>query len=1055
MSAACGVMTTWNNCILKSAKFIFLIVACFSATLSFAQNNQIEISRVALMPDMPSPYLMRDWKNVAMKYDSLIFNLNATGQYLPVIHLKSSGINYPSLQPILLDSYVGINGSGSEAEAINVIPALVGASLVGVDKTNQFGINWVLKAKDFFNSANDQNVYLNGYSTSSGFDWWYDLMPNVFFYQLYSLYPSTQDFNSQFTSVADRWLSAVYAMGGSTTPWQIPKMNYRAFNLATLTPNSSSVAEPEAAGTIAWLLYHAYVNTGNKKYLNGAQMAMSFLSGLNFNPAYEIELPYGIFTAAKMNAELGTNYNIQKMINWSFDLSSERNWGTVVGTWGNSTTGNKDVSGLVGEIDNPSTGYAFTMNGFEQAAALVPLIKYDKRFARAIAKWTLNLANASRLFYSQYLPASHQDSYAWSSVHDPNSVIAYEGLKQKGLNDSSLYATGDAMRLGAGQTNLGLYGSSHVGYLGAIVTPTDVDGILLLDINKTDFFGQNAFPSYVAFNPYASPKAVTLPLGSTTYDIYDAISETIIKTGVTGNYSISISGNQVMVLVYLPQGAVPVSINGKLLIGNKIVDYHYGYNYNGKLLIQSLASKDSIVEFNKRVQVYSSVRNHVNPVTFKWYINGTLASSTPDSTFLWTVPQVEGPYKLLLNVTDGISSVRDSLMFTVLSHIQVPPVISGFTMDSTWYYTDSIATITCHATTLDKTALKYDWSILDGSVISKKDSVLQWKAPSNEGLYSIKCSVKNADSLSATSIQHVLVKTQTQYVNDPIAYFPMDGDVKDYSGNNHNATSIGVQLVADARGVPNKAYQFLNSTNIIDVPNAPTLNFQNQITISFWLKLDAVPAESYVLSHGSYQERWKVSVIPNHKIRWTVKTISSTIDLDSSLPLLLNQFNHYTVVYTGYSMELYINGKLDTFLPNTGLISVTSNDITYGRETSSIENYSLFGTLDEVRIYDKALGPNEIIGLKSIWNSITAVEHNSSVVAIYPNPSSGILTVTGVDEPVLNVSIVNVTGQNLAATFSILDSNNLEVKYDHQAPGVFFLKIETTTRVIYRKLIAY
>jgi hypothetical protein len=394
-----GMKEVQERSIVKQIRYAILIsllgIAC---SHSSGQTGQVDINRVTLMPNMPSPYLMRDWKNVAIQYDSFIFNLNATGQYLPVMHLKTSGINYPSLQPVLLDSYIGVNGSGGEAEAINIMPAVVGASLAGIDKSNQVGNNWVLKTKDFFNKANGQNVYLNGSSAASGSDWWYDLMPNVFFYQLYSLYPGTPDFNTQFITVADRWLDAVNAMGGSVTPWQTPQMNYRAFNLTTMTPNSSGVSEPEAAGTIAWLLYKAYTKTGNKKYLEGAQMAISFLSGLNFNPAYEIELPYGTFIAAKMNAELGTNYNIQKMLNWSFDQSAERNWGTVVGTWGNSVTGLKDVSGLVGEIDNPSTGYAFAMNGFQQAAALIPMIKYDKRFARTVAKWTLNLANASRLF---------------------------------------------------------------------------------------------------------------------------------------------------------------------------------------------------------------------------------------------------------------------------------------------------------------------------------------------------------------------------------------------------------------------------------------------------------------------------------------------------------------------------------------------------------------------------------------------------------------------------------------------------------------------------------
>ena len=1033
---------------------ILPFILFLTSSVASAQTGQIDVNRVALMPNLPSPYAMRDWKKVAIKYDSFIFDLNASGQYLPVMHLKSSGVNYPALQPILLDSYIGVNGSGNEAEAINIMPAVIGASLVGIDKTNQFGNNWVLKTKDFYNKANGQNVYLNGSSAVSGHDWWYDLMPNVFFYQLYSLYPNTQDFNTQFTTVADRWLTAVYAMGGSTTPWKTPNMNYRAFNLATMTPNSSGVSEPEGAGTIGWLLYNAYLKTGNKKYLEGAQMAISFLSGLNFNPAYEIQLPYGTFAAAKMNADLGTNYDIQKMINWSFDQSAERNWGTVVGTWGNQVTGLDDVSGLVGEIDNPSTGYAFAMNGFEQAAAFVPLIKYDKRFARTMAKWVLNLANASRLFYSKYIPASHQDSYLWSSTHDPNSVIAYEALKQTGLNDSSLYATGDAIRTGGGQTNLGLYGSSHVGYLGALITPTDVDGILLLDVNKTDFFGQNSFPSYVIYNPYGSGKTVTLPLGTSTYDLYDAISETVIDTGATGNFPITVPPNQAMLLVYLPQGAAPIPANGKLFLGNKIVDFHYGYNFNGRLLIQSLASKDSLVEFNQQVQVYSSVRNKTGPLTFNWFINGILTATTPDSTLTWTVPQTAGQYKFRLNVTDGTSSSSDSLKFSVVSHLPVPPVITSFTADSVWYTVDHTATLTCHASTLDKTALKYNWSVPAGLVIAKSDSVLKWKVPNTEGLYTVDCTVKNADSLTSTSHRLVLVKAPTQLAGNPVAYYPMDGDVKDYSGNGHNATANGVVLTADARGEPSKAYQFQDGSNIIDVPNTSSLNFQNQVTLSFWLKLDAVPAESYVLSHGSYQQRWKISVIPNNKIRWTVKNASSTLDLDSSFPLQLNQFYHFTTVYSGYSMELYVNGVLDSFLPAAGLINTALDDITFGRETKLIESYSLYGTIDEVRIYDKALGPNEIITLQTIWNSVTAVEKNStSGIIIYPNPSFGELYIKGIIDPVSNISIFDSAGRNSNTTFSMDELGVVHVKYKNINSGILILKIETTTEVIYKKIL--
>ena len=73
-----------------------------------------------------------------------------------------------------------------------------------------------------------------------------------------------------------------------------------------------------------------------------------------------------------------------------------------------SDWGGYDVDGLIGEI-NSSVGYGgdypFIMNTFELIGTLVPMIRYDSRFATAIGKWVLNAANAARLFYPEYLPA--------------------------------------------------------------------------------------------------------------------------------------------------------------------------------------------------------------------------------------------------------------------------------------------------------------------------------------------------------------------------------------------------------------------------------------------------------------------------------------------------------------------------------------------------------------------------------------------------------------------------------------------------------------------------
>src|SRR5437867_9924921 len=151
-----------------------------------------------------------------------------------------------------------------------------------------------------------------------------------------------------------------------------------------MTPYDNGVHEPEAAGALAWLFYDAYVRADSAKYRIGAEWAMEFLNGYGSNPSYELQLSYGTYLAARMNAELGTTYDVQRMVNWCFDVGQLRSWGAVVGNWGSY-----DCSGLIGEV-NGWNDYSFGMNMFEQVGAVVLMVRYDDRFARAIGKSVLN-----------------------------------------------------------------------------------------------------------------------------------------------------------------------------------------------------------------------------------------------------------------------------------------------------------------------------------------------------------------------------------------------------------------------------------------------------------------------------------------------------------------------------------------------------------------------------------------------------------------------------------------------------------------------------------------
>ncbi len=1017
---------------------------------AFAQPGQIAVNRVQLMPNFPAPYLMRDWKSVAMNYDQFIFSATSTGQHLPLLSIKPVGVNYPELSPILLQTYVG-TFSANQAEAINIIPAIVGASLVGINKSNHSGINWTEKTKDFFNKNNGQDVYLNGYSTTSGGDWWYDVMPNIFFYQLYAHYPDTESFDQQFTSVADQWLEAVYAMGGSTTPWSSAQMEYRAWNLITMTGNSNGVKEPEAAGGIGWLLYSAYQKTGEKKYLEGAQMSIEFLSNLTSNPSYELQLPYGAFIAAKMNAELGTTYDVAKIINWCFDRGPLRGWGVITGTWNGA-----DVDGLIGEANDSGNDYAFSMNGFQQAAALVPLIKYDKRFARVIAKWTLNVANASRLFYPQYLPASSQDDFTWSNTHDPQSVIAYEALKEV-WEGKPLYGTGDAKRSEWAETNLGIYGSSHVGYLAAVVEPTDVEGILALDVNKTDFFSDTTYPSYVLYNPYPTDQVVTLTLPPGSYDIYNAISETTVATNVNGSFPITIKSDEAVLLVYLPSGSIPIEKEGKFYADDEVIDYHYGYDFTGSLRIKSLAVMDTLVAFNQQVPVYTTVDNATTAVTYTWRLDGVVINTGTENEFTWSVPETEGRVVLKLDIESDGRLDQDSIVFNVVDRIPAPPVIQMLSADEAWYQIGGVATVTCEATDEGQSpeSLLYNWSVSGGTISNATGSVMSWQLPATAGVYEVTCEVVDADLQATTEKRMVLVKQNLVATTPPVAYYPLDGDVKDYSGNEYHAQKAGVNLVPDFRGEPDHAYQFDSGSDIIFIENESSLNFQDQLTLSFWIKLNSLSEESFILSHGSWEERWKVSVIPNGHIRWTVKTNLGTKDLDTSFPIALGQFYHVTAVYSGYSMELYVDGELDSFIAAEGLMSTTTKSITFGRKEEGVSLYYLRGTLDEVRMYNTALEPDEINTLKSIWNVVTGIESLKTLVDIYPNPTTGMVTIRSDNAQQQLLNVYNAIGKKISVDVVQHTNDNqlYSLNFSNYSDGIYYLQLRSLDKISIHKIV--
>lgn len=1022
-------------------KNILLNLAFLVASLQLgAQTGQLNISRINQMPDLPSPLQIRDWNAVAVHYDTYVFDLDKAGQYLPLIRLGTQGqFNYPDNIPLFLDTYVGAADHPNQAEAINIIPAIVGASLAGINKSNQNGYNWVAKTKDFFNPGNGQNVYLNNYSTTSGGDWWYDVMPNVYFYQLNYLYPdSVQEFKTQFTTVADQWLYCVNQLGGSTTPWTVPYMNYRAFNLATGLPLNSGVPEPESAGSIAWLLYNAYLETGSRKYFEGSQLAMDFLGGFESNPAYELQLSYGTLTAARMNAVDGANYPLQKMLDWCFDRGALRGWGSIIGNWGGY-----DVSGLIGEANDEGNDYAFIMNGFQQAAALAPLPKYDKRYARAIAKWILNVTNASRLFYWNSLPEDKQDSYAWASANDPDACIPHESMKEVWLGKMP-YATGDAIGGGWAATNLSLYSGSSVGYLAAVVKSTNIPEILQIDLNKTDFYGDNAIPAYLYFNPTQEAKQVQVSLPEGTYGVYDAITETVLNPNVTGTFSLSVPAGEVRLIRLFLAGIELQSIKNRLYVAGNVLDYHYQYDYSLNLRIKALSTDHNPAVINSVFNAYCQPGN-VNigdPVTFEWFIDNVLMEGANQSQVQITAPGAPKQLVLKCRVTSNSQVAEDTLHIQVLDHLLVPPVVNGIQAASKYTAIGDYNTFTALVEPAVGEELEYEWTASDGVLSQSTGSTVSWQAPEYPVVATITLKVTNQDMLSTTVTSNALVKNTTIGARAPLIWYPFDWDNLNHAADRFHAIVSGVTKTADARGELSLAYRFTTGTNLIYTDNNNDLNFNNAVSLSCWIKCEQFGSERFIISHGSWQQRYKLSLTPEGYLRWTVKTSTGVSDLDGSAPIELNRYYHITAIYTGFSMELYIDGELDTYKSFSGTILPSTLPFTIGRMDNVETLYSWIGSIDEVKLWDMEIPMSQVAELMTQWSSPIGIEETAPVVRLYPNPAHDAFYVEIDGMPgIKSASLFVPDGREEQNPQIELSGNRIKIKTFRPSGGLHLLKL--------------
>ncbi|MFA5421175.1 MAG: hypothetical protein WC344_00060 [Bacilli bacterium] len=597
-----------KNILLTFAGVLALITSGCSSVRYFPKDCAIikTIDKVESFPDIPSSYRYFDYLQKARELDDILYSFAADDEARIPLYISDDMTswnpigfwvdqaretnNYNPLETGYLrrtfgmPTYVGDNRvASSGGEAMTTISSVLGSSYAGIDKqTQRIGT----QAHDFV------EMTFSGYDTGSklvhnyglqGQSFWYDIFPQIMFARLYDLYPQTPFMKEIVVNGANQWLEALpyFVLNGEVS------YEFVGFNVILESPTLIGNHIEPPNGGLAFLFYSAYQLTKDEKYLDGAKQVLDYLQDYQKNPNYEALTDYAPFVAAVLNRDHGTNYDVGKFLDYLFDGDSafRPDWSVLSGNFGNYA-----IDGLVGKAGD----YAFLMNSLHLATVLAPMVKYDARYASIIGKYLLNLSNNARYFFPQSLALSHQSMNDYLPF-DYRGALAYEGFRNN-YDSVDGYAMGDATVMFSQPCDLSVYSSAFIGGMGALVDQTDVDGILKVDLNATDSFGDNLYPTYLFYNPFDSDKVVTLDVGDQASKVFDLVTNGLVASNVENNINLLIPSQSSKVVRILPQRSNLVALDQYIIAdGNLLSRYQAAVNFVGLSTRQQLTASSVIV----------------------------------------------------------------------------------------------------------------------------------------------------------------------------------------------------------------------------------------------------------------------------------------------------------------------------------------------------------------------------------------------------------------------------------------------------------------------------
>ncbi len=209
-----------------------------------------------------------------------------------------------------------------------------------------------------------------------------------------------------------------------------------------------------------------------------------------------------------------------------------------------------------------------------------------------------------------------------------------------------------------------------------------------------------------------------------------------------------------------------------------------------------------------------------------------------------------------------------------------------------------------------------------------------------------------------------------------VGYWTMDEDsllssntIRDYSPYGNTGTIYGATFATDRMGQANKAMSFDGTSDYINIGGDSSLKLENSGTIIAWIYPKAHSNYAAVIIKGTGITGkcnyliGQYNISGKYRFRIDIKGTQYTIVVDG---VKFNEWTHLAGVYDGTNMKFYVNGESKGTIACSGSAYTDNSALVLGRDPYAQTDRFFKGSIDDVRIYNRALSEPEI---KTLYNS--------------------------------------------------------------------------------------